>query len=321
MLSRTGAALMMCLALIAPTATILTSAAPASADPPVICTPDGDCTVVVTKPGKPGGTKPGTGKPSEGGAGACNWAGETVPCTIPVRSEITRATSAWFNAGDGCYYNTIDPPPPASSTLWEGHKPGEGAVYEYICYPAGRTHPLGIGGVGIKWLASPPPGFGGGVSPAVLAQQAVARLPITGPAIGTAPRRDGSGLVGLPVWLWTTVSPRTWGPATATASAGGITVTATANASRIEWQMGDGQSVTCTTPGTPYKASAAGATSPDCGYVYRTPSKSQPDGKYTITAVTTWRVTWAGGGQSGELTTTRQSTTAVDVKELVVVNG
>ncbi|GGK36849.1 hypothetical protein GCM10010124_31910 [Pilimelia terevasa] len=235
---------------------------------------------------------------------------------------LSTATTAWFNSAEGCYYSVIDPPPPPGHAWWGGRKAAGGAVYEYICYPKGATEPLGIAGAGIKWLASPPAGFAAGVSPAVLAQQAVARLPIRGPRIGTAPRREGAGLVGLPVWLWTAVSPATWGPATASASAGGITVTATANAASIRWRMGDGQSVTCTRPGTPFRPEvvAAGASSPDCGYVYRMPSRSQPGGAYAVTAVTTWNVTWTGGGQRGELTVTRQSSTQVEVRELAVVN-
>ncbi|GGK31542.1 hypothetical protein GCM10010124_25420 [Pilimelia terevasa] len=302
--------------------TALPSAAAADDGGGVVCPPGGNnCTVVITKPGKPGGPMPGKPQPGGGsGPRTCEWAKQEVPCTIPSRSSISTSKTAWFNGSDGCYYNVIVPDP-QSGPLWAGHQPGDGAVYEYICYPANAISPLGVGGVGIKWLASPPPGSGAGVSPAVLAARAVNLLPIRGAQIGTAPRRNGSGLVGLPVWLWTTVSPATWGPATASASAGGLTVTATAKASRIQWQMGDGQSVTCTNPGSPYKAAAGGAVSPTCGYVYRTSSKTAPDGKFTVTATTTWDVTWAGGGQTGQLTTTRQASTTLQVRELVVVNG
>jgi hypothetical protein len=144
-------------------------------------------------------------------------------------------------------------------------------------------------------------------------------LRLEGPDIGRAPQAGRPGLVGLPVWLWTTRTPRTWGPVSATASVPGLSVTATARAQRIVWSMGDGHSVTCTRPGTPYRESLGGRRSPDCGYVYTQPSTTEPDGTYRVTGTTTWRVVWAGGGDSGAITLTRSSTTTVEIGELQVL--
>ncbi|MCA0328478.1 MAG: hypothetical protein LCI03_01080 [Actinobacteria bacterium] len=83
--------------------------------------------------------------------------------------------------------------------------------------------------------------------------------------------------------------------------------------------MGDGHSVTCTSPGTPYTTSRGATASPTCGYVYESSSASQPDHAYTVVATTTWEVTWTGGGQSGVITTTRVSTTTVRIAELQVL--
>ena len=152
-----------------------------------------------------------------------------------------------------------------------------------------------------------------------MAAQAINQLPIQGPQIETAPNSAGSGLVGLPVWLWTAVSGATWGPTSATASVPGLSVTATARATKIEWDMGDGHSVTCANPGTPYAASFGGQPSPTCGYVYTASSHGTSGGRFTITGVTTWQVDWAGGGESGVITVTRQSTSSVRIDELQVV--
>ncbi|SHN42714.1 hypothetical protein [Cryptosporangium aurantiacum] len=146
-----------------------------------------------------------------------------------------------------------------------------------------------------------------------------AKLPIRGPQIGVAPDPEGSGLVGLPVWLWTDVTPLTWGPYTATAAVPGLTVTATATATRITWNMGDGRQVVCDNPGTPYRPSYGNAASPDCGYRYARSSRSQPGGTYTITGTTNWVVNWAGGGQSGTIPQTRQTQIQVRIDELQVV--
>ena len=178
----------------------------------------------------------------------------------------------------------------------------------------------GGSGGGWLWLPTPPPGFGGvGATPAMLAARAVSLLPLRGPVIGMAPQQGKTGLVGLPVWLWTAVSPQTWGPVSATAAVPGVSVTATARVVRVVWQMGDGSSVVCTSPGTPYSIARGDTDSPDCGYRYSRSSAGLPGDVYTVTATATWRVDWAGGGQAGSLTQTRVSTTTVRIGELQVL--
>ena len=61
--------------------------------------------------------------------------------------------------------------------------------------------------------------------------------------------------------------------------------------------------------------------SPTCGYRYTVPSATtaNPNGRYTVTATTYWRVEWSGGGQSGVLTPTSQSQTSVRIGEIPVV--
>ncbi|MFD8984262.1 ATP/GTP-binding protein [Streptomyces sp. NPDC059564] len=158
------------------------------------------------------------------------------------------------------------------------------------------------------------------VDPAVLAQQAVDSMLLAGPSI-ISPRAAGTYTVGVPLWLWVSQSPTTWGPNTASASAGGITVTATAKVSSVAWNMGDDSTVTCSGPGTPYNAARGMTPSPDCGHLYRSTSASPPGGKYQGTATTTWNVDWAvsGGGQTGQLTEVRQSPFTVSVGEVQVV--
>ena len=83
-------------------------------------------------------------------------------------------------------------------------------------------------------------------------------------------------VVGVPLWLWTDVTPQTWGPNSATASVPGLAVTATAEATRIVWDMGDGNQVTCGNPGTAYYRGAP-VDSPTCEYVGRpSPLDSDP---------------------------------------------
>ncbi len=280
------------------------AAAPAAADHEVYCPPDGgDCIIKAHKTGE--GGRGGGG----GGGGACFYNNAPVDCYIEGLG--------WYNPRDECYYRKLQPQPPAGDPLWEGHDPSEGAVYSLACYP--ELKPRG----GIVFLTNPPPGFGGLPSPAELAAQAINRLPIRGPDIGIAPAPSGSGLVGLPVWMWTAVTPATWGPSSATASVPGLSVTATARAQKIVWNMGDGtptspaHTVTCTNPGTPYKPEYGRTPSPTCGFDTGYARPSNP--RYTVTATTTWHVIWTGGGQSGTLDVTRASTTSIDIDELQVV--
>ena len=160
-----------------------------------------------------------------------------------------------------------------------------------------------------------------GPDPEELARRALAKIRLLGAQIGITPDPTGSGAVGLPVWLWTAVTPNTWGPVSASESAGGITVTITAQAEQIMWSMGDGGSVPCANPGTPYEDRYGKAMSPTCGYRYTRPSvtAANTNGRYTIVATTQWRVDWAGGGETGVLRPTSQSQTSVRIGEIPVV--
>lgn len=284
----------------------LVTAAPARADY-WVCPPIGDCYLVAEKPGEPGDKEPDPGGGSGGGDPRCSWQGQYVPCW--------QAGYGHFNPADGCYYIVESPQPPAGDPAWAGHEPGDGAVYRARC----NGDVIGT----LVWRADPPPGTAGAVTPAQLAARAIRELPMRGPRIGLSPDPGGTGLVGLPIWMWTEVTPQTWGPVTQTASVPGLAVTARAVATRITWDMGDGQTVVCRNAGTAHdKAKHRAATSPTCGYDgYRRASRSQPGGRYPITATTTWQVRWwvVGGGATGTETLTRQSRTSIDIDELQVV--
>lgn len=265
----------------------------------------GICVVVVVDHGTPG-EQGGDSSAGNGSASAlCRGPAGPMPCYDPA--------FGWFNEADGCYYQQASPQPPADDPVWEGHFP-DGAIYLSSCPGVPGT------GGGYVWWPDPPPGYGGSsATPAQLANEAVRRMRLSGPAIGIVPEPGKTGLVGLPVWMWTQVTPRTWGPLSVTASVPGLSVTATATAQRITWSMGDGHTVVCEGPGTPYEDRFGGRSSPDCGHTYTRTSAREPDAAYTVTATTTWRVDWAGGGQRGELTVDRSSTVRLRIGELQVL--
>jgi hypothetical protein len=272
----------------------------------------GNCTIAAkssaAEPVDHTGTS-GSGAASSGSPG-CSFHGRAFPCWT--------AGDGWFDQEVGCYYQLMDPQPDAGSAWWAGHQPGDGAVYSETCpLNAGK----GLPGDSARWFQSPPPGYGGGVDVAALAQQAVKNMALVGPDIGIAPKVGGRGLVGLPVWLWDNVTPTTWGPNAASASAGGVTVTAKGSATQIAWTIGDGASVTCQGPGTAYQPSFGDRT-PDCGHIYTVTSAAQPGGAYAIGATATWAVDWtATTGQKGTITVTRRSATRAVIGELQVLNN
>lgn len=263
------------------------------------------CYVAADQPGTPG-------KPAPSGSGSTG-----TGCVLPNSTrEMPCSSDLWgsFNSADGCYYQRVDQQPDASHPVWGGQSPEGRVVYQRACYLPGG------GAFGNAWVTlDAVAATVVTASPAQVAMQAIAQMTLLGPQITMAPPADALGLVGIPVWMWTDASAATWGPVTATASVTGVSVTATANASKIVWNMGDDHTVTCHGPGTPYTGGDF-TKSPDCGYVYPQSSAGQPGNAYTVTATTTWGITWTGGGQSGTLTTTRESTTQLQIGELQVLN-
>jgi len=128
------------------------------------------------------------------------------------------------------------------------------------------------------------------IAPIVVAEQAAKTLGLSSPVIEMAPPDGASQLVRVATWLW--VNPAAWQPVSASATAGAVTTTATATPTKVVWSMGDGSTVTCDGPGTPYDPSAPNASS-SCSYMWATA------GTYTVTATTDWSVTWSAAGAAG----------------------
>jgi hypothetical protein len=262
------------------------------------------------------------------GVGSCSFIEICVGAGVGGSTESGSDKASTPNKGTKkpavpgpCIVTKMDPQPPAGSSVWDGHDPGDGAIYTRIC-------PVAVAGAGTIgglmgppetfWAATPPVAT---VDPAQLAREIVDRMLLTGPSIAS-PRAAGTYIVGVPMWMWVNQTPTTYGPNSASASLAGVTVTATAKVSKIVWKLGDGESVTCNGPGTPYEASFGKQESPTCGHTYTRTSASQSGGKYAVTATATWTVDWqvaGGGGQTGQLTEVRQSQMQVAIGEVQVV--
>ena len=223
-----------------------------------------------------------------------------VPCSDPV-------LGLWRNAL-GIYCKEAAPQPDATDPVWQGHF-GTGAVYD--CY--GITFPFLSRQL---WLPGTPATT---ISPQEAAQAVVRRMDLRAADIGIVPQdKPGSiGAVGAPVFMWTTPGPTTFGPQVLTASQGGVSITAAAKVDRIVWDMGDGTSVTCHTPGTVYQDSYGFGDSPDCGHRYTRTSAGKPNNAYPISATSYWVVNWTGpAGSAGQITLDLIARTNIVVGEL-----
>lgn len=219
-----------------------------------------------------------------------------------------------------CTYAVANPQPWIGDPVWVGHSPKDGTIWLFVCpRPAGFGSGVWSGLVFLSNGARSP--VAPAVDPRVLARQAITSMALRAPEVRTAPPAgSSSGLVGLPVWMWVHRTEDTTGPVRASASAGGMTVTAVAQVSQVLWNMGDGHTVTCGL-GTPY-VEGAGTASPDCGYVYAQASARHVPGggPWTVSATSSWTITWSGGGLSGTETLKLSSSAPLFVGELHVLN-
>lgn len=282
------------------------------------CPPSGPCTITVETPGTPGQSPADLPVPDNSSSGArsatCHYQNQSFACNDPI--------FGWWNPSDSCFYRQAarpsGPTDPINASIDSGYHPqGDGTYYQTMCPGV-----IGTGGF-YTWLPSPPPGSPQPVlpSPAQLAAWAVQQLNLSGPDIQTSPPAGAEQVVGLPTWLWTPVTAATWGSHSATAAVPGASVTATATAQRIVWDLGDGTTITCDGPGTPYRPGMdPRAASRTCGHTYVASSAGQPDQAYPVTATTTWSVTWVGAGAEGQLTVQRSSRTTLRVVEAQAIN-
>ncbi|TCC16616.1 hypothetical protein [Kribbella speibonae] len=263
----------------------------------------GQCVYSVEDDGHPPKTSvkttPGAKKTSE--TAACVWEGQVVPC---------RTGDGFFDAASGCYLRPLAGPRSLVSPSKVSDYPAGTKFYE--CWLI-----LGIDeGKPIVQITpesvNRPPGETQTIDPRVAARRVVESMNFVAPQLGLSPyvqSADRVGIVNVPVWMWVTdPGATTTGPQTKVAALGGVSITATGTVDRIEWSMGEGETVTCKGAGSPFtKAMATGKSlkdmpsSPTCGFRYSKTSHCEKSGKYNVTATAYWTVHWTGGGMQGDI--------------------
>jgi hypothetical protein len=259
------------------------------ADGSVYCNPiTNKCRVTVDIPGRPGvsgGTGQGTGSRDTGRE---SGGATSVADTRPSRSDL-------------CTFEPAQPQPAASDPIWAGHEPGSGTVYVRTCPYTRDTQPVST------FVFVPngedPATAAPVVTPAELAQRAMATLRVPRPVVERSPderNRTASGVsyTWVHEWTWFWASPRVWRPVQETARAGDVWATVTVTPTRLVVNPGIGDGVvSCPGPGRAW-TSVDGDAPPSrggCGYMYRDVT-AQP---VRVRASIEWSVTWEGSGGSG----------------------
>lgn len=231
--------------------------------------------------------------------------------TVTGESVACSAFGGRWSNQKNCYSRPKQPQPPKSDPAWQGNSSG-------VIMECARGDMYGWSISWDWWQATSEPAEL--PDPAVLAQRAIDTMSLRAITMGIFPKSvsddpDALGYVGWNTWLWAdSPSDETWGPITASASAGGYTVTATAEVDRVVWDMGNSDTVSCG-KGTPWRPRYTNnEPSPDCGYIYEQP------GRYTITATSYWSVHWSGIGETGVIPLELSDTRDLVVAEVQVVN-
>ncbi len=228
--------------------------------------------------------------------------------TSRKRTSTTRPSCSWdrLSQDDAIVADRL-----AEASWSEPTSPGDGTWYHKLCQRSGDMT------AGVIWVPQRTR-----ANPSVLAERALDEAPIPLPAPQMNPPADEGAVVNVELWLW--IDPEQWQPVSASAGAGGVQVTTVAAPERVEWSMGNGDTVTCVGPGTPYDSDRPpDEQETDCTYTYREGSARAPEGRFTITATVTWTVRWSVSGAvgGGELApATRTSEVDIAVAEIQTLN-
>jgi len=155
-----------------------------------------------------------------------------------------------------------------------------------------------------------------------LALSELRNLHLAPPVLRLSPGLNQPQVVNAAAWYW--LDAAFWRPVSSSVSGAGMSVTVTATPVTATWTSGDGGSVTCAGPGTPYPFGAANppAQSPTCGHAFTRASAGFPGGVYPLTSQVSWQVGWrASDGEAGTFPAMATSATAqvrvVEVQALV----
>jgi hypothetical protein len=255
--------------------------------------------------------------------GFCSYAGQQL-------SSCTSALLGSYDPLDNCFWKVMVPQPPPGDPLWQGQSSAPPAkLYTVTCETHNGTN-IGNAAATIQYSPGPPLNYNQSLNTnQTIAATAlnvfvnlIALAPV--PATGSAPP-PGNGVAGVPVWMWTDVPPALWDQKSASITVVFTKVSLSFQGEQVDWDMGDGHHVMCSTPGTAYTKpafpnvaykvySGQPGPSPDCGYTYQTA------GSYGVTSTATWFIAFQVGSTKGTFVVSRTTKiTMMNIGELQAV--
>ena len=191
------------------------------------------------------------------------------------------------------------PPPPSPNEIWVAWICADGTWGSYM----------------FSILIVDPP------DPEDIRDDVAARIRPPTPIPATVPDFD-TLIVRAQTWLW--LDGYAWSPLEDSDSQGGISVTVRATPKYVTWVMGDGGSVVCSGPGTPWTPGAEDAES-DCHYTYTDSSSITGSGTFAGSVTVTWEFEWwedgVYRGVFGTVEPTAPFTTDVDEIQAIETGG
>ncbi len=277
----------------------------------------GGCQFDVIDDGKPASNDPGKQGKTVSTSG-CRFEGKVIPCTTE---------HGFWDPSTNCYLKPREKPFVIGGV---GDVP-PGTKY-YDCWVLQDVIDGKLSGIEKFESIVKEPGEVQTRDPREVAREVVDDMTFVAPQLGLSPfvqsaRREG--VVNSPVWMWVTdPGESTTGPLSAEATLDGVTIEATGTLDRIEWSMGDGETVSCKGAGTPFdRAAMQGKSlkevpaSPTCGHKYVKTSRCEKGGTFPVGATAYWNVHWTGGGMEGDIPlqfTRSTSLAVVDLRPVLV---
>jgi hypothetical protein len=142
--------------------------------------------------------------------------------------------------------------------------------------------------------------------------------------IGMQPVDDIGAIVKVDTWYWLETNNT---PITKEKRLLGVAAKIETHPTKITTDWGDGNTTTCTAPGTDYGTVKHPSLyrDPDpapngCSYRYTTHSGKQPAQKFTVTTTVTWEATWTSGSEGGTFAPiTRQTVNQLKVDQIQAI--
>ena len=264
---------------------------PAWADGPGDCPPgtgwNGDlgACIAITIPGQSPGSSPSSGGGGSAPAECHNQDGSVVPCS--------KNGLSWWANPHWCYAEPQNPQPTADDPVWAANNitPADGQFWTCSTCAAGSNTCTGQ----VWWVANGTQP----VDPVAVATTLQATLPYELGNAKIAPPPTYHTYISYKNWLW--VPSGQWHAVTGSQSQNGATVTLTATPSYTQWDMGNGDTVSCVGPGRVWVTGMPEDAPTNCSYAYD--EMKDPEGDtWTVSARINYTLAWTCTGNCGGLT-------------------